>query len=48
MPVLAAAFAFVSHVAAASTSEIRVDLSLDWSDFVSGERVRCVVDVANS
>ena len=48
MPVLAAAFALVSHVAVASTSEIRVDMSLDWPDFVSGERVRCVVDVANS
>ena len=48
MPVIAAAFALASRVAFASTSEIRVDLVLSWSDFVSGERVRCVVDVANS
>ena len=48
MPVIAAAFALVSQVAAASTSEIRVNLVLKWSDFVVGERVRCVVDVANS
>ena len=31
----------------AETSEIRVDLKLDSADFVSGERIRCVVDVAN-
>ena len=34
--------------AGAATSEIRVDLKLDGSDFVSGERIRGVVDVANS
>ena len=33
---------------AAATAEIRVDLKLDGSDFVSGERIRGVVDVANS
>ena len=32
----------------ALTSEIKVDLRLDGSDFVTGERVRGVVDVANS
>ena len=32
----------------AATSEIRIDLRLDGSDFVSGERIRGVVDVANS
>lgn len=31
----------------AETSEIRVDLKLDNADFVSGERIRGVVDVAN-
>jgi len=33
---------------AAPTSEIKVDLRLDASDFVIGERIRGVVDVANS
>lgn len=37
-----------SAVCAASTSEIKVDLKLDWADYVSGERVRGVVDIANS
>ena len=32
----------------AATSEIKVHLRLDGSDFVSGERIRGVVDVANS
>ncbi len=32
----------------AATSEIKVDLKLDGSDFVTGERIRGVVDVANS
>ena len=32
----------------AATSEIRVDLKLDGSDFVAGERIRGVVDIANS
>ena len=31
----------------AETSEIMVDLKLDASDFVSGERIRGVVDIAN-
>ena len=48
MRAIAAAFAFVSHAAIASTSEIQVNLVLKWSDFVVGERIRCVVDVANS
>ncbi len=42
LAVLLAAAAF------AETSEIKVDLKLDGSDFVSGERIRGVVDVANS
>ena len=33
--------------AQAETSEIMVDLKLDSSDFVSGERIRGVVDIAN-
>ena len=32
----------------AATSEISVDLKLDAYDFVCGERVRGVIDVANS
>jgi len=32
----------------AAVSEIRVDLKLDGSDFVAGERIRAVVDIANS
>lgn len=32
----------------ASVSEIKVDLRLDNSDYVSGERVRAVVDIVNS
>ena len=31
----------------AETAEIRVDLKLDSSDFVVGERIRGVVDVVN-
>ncbi len=31
-----------------SVSEIKVDLKFDFSDYVSGERVRAVVDIANS
>ena len=42
---LAAALPFAQF---AATSEIHVDLKLDGSDFVSGERIRGVVDVANS
>ena len=43
-----AAFALVAAVAFSEDSEIRVDLKLDASDFVSGERIRGVIDVANS
>ena len=32
----------------AATSEIKVDIRLDGDDFVSGERIRGVVDIANS
>lgn len=32
----------------AATSEIKVDLKLDGSDFVTGERIRGIVDIANS
>lgn len=45
------AFLFVSvlsSVLCAATSEISVDLKLDAYDFVCGERVRGIVDVANS
>ncbi len=45
---LTLAAALLSSAAAAETSEIRVDLKLDGDDFIAGERVRCVVDVANS
>ena len=31
-----------------AASEIKVDLKLDYADFVSGERIRGVVDIANS
>jgi hypothetical protein len=34
--------------AAASVSEIHVDLKLDFGDYVSGERVRGIVNIANS
>ena len=43
-----AAMLAVALPLSAATSEIRVDLKLDGSDFVSGERIRGVVDVANS
>ena len=44
---------FLTVFAAALTkadaaSEIKVDLKLDYADFVSGERIRGVVDIANS
>ena len=38
----------VSAVRAASVSEIKVDLRLASGDFISGERIRGVVDIANS
>lgn len=43
-----AAMAIMSAAASAAPSEIRVDLKLDAPDFVSGERIRGVIDVANS
>ena len=45
---LAACLAALPMALAAAPSEIRVDISLDGSDFVSGERIRGVVDVAHS
>jgi len=36
-----------SFVAAAATSEITVDLKLDGSDFVTGERIRGIVNIVN-
>jgi hypothetical protein len=44
LPLVAA----MSVSAAASPSEIKVDLKLDHIDYVSGERIRGVVDIANS
>lgn len=38
----------LSVAGTAATSEIRVDLKLDGGDFVAGERIRGVVDIANS
>jgi len=38
---------FICHSLVAATSEITVDLKLDHSEFVLGERVRGVVDVMN-
>jgi len=38
----------VSALQAAAISEIKVDLTFSGSDFVSGERVRAVIDIANS
>lgn len=35
-------------VFAASTSEIKVDLKFDYADYIAGERVRGVVNIANS
>lgn len=46
-PLLALA-ALAAHMTFATTSEIKVDLRLDGLDFVSGERIRGVVDIANS
>ena len=42
------ASAAVASAASASMSEITVDLRLDASDYVVGERVRAVVDIVNS
>ena len=38
---------FLAAPLLAETSEIRVDLKLDGADFVAGERIRGVVDIAN-
>lgn len=46
--VLLAAAAAAAASACAVTSEIKVDIKLDHADYVSGERIRAVVDVANS
>ena len=47
-PVLLAALAFAAAPALAATVAINVSLNLDNLDYVAGERVRAVVDVANS
>ena len=44
---LAAALCCVAASVVAETSEIKVDLRFDGSDFVAGERIRGVVDIAN-
>ena len=41
-------FNFTCFLAFAETVEISVDLKFDSVDYVSGERIRAVVDVANS
>ncbi len=46
--ILSAALLVCASALFAETSEIRVDLQLDFSDYVSGERIRGVVDIANS
>ena len=43
-----AALVAVTISATAAQSEIKVDFSLDASDYVVGERVRCVINVVNS
>ena len=40
--------ALLAFGAFAAVSEISVDLKLDFNDYVSGERIRGVVDIANS
>ena len=45
--IVLAAFAPMLRTDAASLSEITVDLRLDESTYVAGERMRCVVDVRN-
>ena len=40
--------ALLTFGAFAAVSEISVDLKLDFNDYVSGERIRGVVDIANS
>jgi hypothetical protein len=47
--ILALALAILSASSfSAMVSEIKVDLRLSGSDFVAGERIRAVVDIANS
>lgn len=41
-------WSLLSFSSFAATSEIRVDLKLDASDFVTGERIRGVISIANS
>lgn len=41
-------FALGSFAFGAAPSEIKVDLKFDYADYISGERVRAVVDIANS
>ena len=48
LAVLLPATAAAMSAAAASMSEITVDLRMDASDYVVGERVRAVVDIVNS
>ena len=50
--VMVMAFVLIAHPSFlvplfAETAEIKVDLKLDGADFVSGERIRGVVDIAN-
>ena len=45
---LLAALAFAAAPVFAATVDINVDLRLDNLDYVVGERIRAVVDVANS
>lgn len=44
---LSAAFAVLASAFAAGISEISVDIKMDESQYVSGERIRAVVDVRN-
>ena len=45
---LSAAFVLSAMMVQAAQSEIKVDLKLDASDFVVGERIRGVLDIVNS
>ncbi len=40
--------AMVTMAVAAAPSEITVRLAMKWNTYVTGERIRCVVDVANA
>lgn len=46
--ILAAAVVLAAAFVSAETVEIRVDIKMDCPDYVAGERVRAVVDVANA